>query len=479
MALPSFALLAGLGIVGALAYVVTRKPPPGETPWERAPRFQGQLHNGTLYRVWLRVDTKFRDQLRAHPSESRTGQTTLSHAIDTSMRSTGFVPMLLTNDPTDDTIWTAIARWTLSSNEAFDTESVRYFLLQEVDPDTQGAGANAGASETSLSEAPPSLDQGLSPSEVDAVVYALGHDEDPKHLGGFAAALDPDFPVAAALLRLKERLASLRTYPKVPPPGVAGEQAPARPVSGWTEFKDSLSDLGDDVRSAWDRYDAVVGRHIVFVVKTPTAEEIAAAAASLRNPALTKALGRTKLTDALNRAMSTLTRDSRLLEIDSETLAGRLKTLPVVVRAAKLAMRPMQGGTAVIDPETKRRIDPTSSLFEQERPSPSAIQLAYATRRPELSLVASKKNLESKLKAIGRAASKGDPDGLLAKAALDRATRLIEMRGWVNWYERIQRATEDDGRAPGSLTAKLSLDEFPEGLSFYQDGPVQGTRETA
>jgi len=49
----------------------------------------------------------------------------------------------------------------------------------------------------------PVLDAGLSPSEVEAVTYALSREGQPENLLGFASTMEPAFPLAASLLRAR------------------------------------------------------------------------------------------------------------------------------------------------------------------------------------------------------------------------------------------------------------------------------------
>jgi hypothetical protein len=87
-------------------------------------------------------------------------------------------------------------------------------------------------------------------------------------------------------------------------------------------------------------------------------------------------------------------------------------------------------------------------------PSPAALQLAYATRRPQLSLVEDNAQISSRLTAIGTAAKAGDPDGQKAQAKISDANRTLERLQWVGWYKRIH-GLDTSGPAPGSLTGSL------------------------
>ncbi len=87
-------------------------------------------------------------------------------------------------------------------------------------------------------------------------------------------------------------------------------------------------------------------------------------------------------------------------------------------------------------------------------PSPAALQLALATRRPQLSLVEDDSEVQKRLTTLGRAARSGDPSAKMAQAKLEDANRTMGRLQWVEWYRRHSRAagTEKDGPDPGSVT---------------------------
>jgi hypothetical protein len=84
--------------------------------------------------------------------------------------------------------------------------------------------------------------------------------------------------------------------------------------------------------------------------------------------------------------------------------------------------------------------------------STSALQLAHAARRPELSGVINPDALEERLKSIGTSANDGDAKGKEAQEALIRANKALERRQWVEWYRRILDAESQDRTEQGCLT---------------------------
>jgi hypothetical protein len=85
-------------------------------------------------------------------------------------------------------------------------------------------------------------------------------------------------------------------------------------------------------------------------------------------------------------------------------------------------------------------------------PSPAALQLAYATRRPKLSLVEDDGQITRRLSEIARGAKAGEPDAKKAQAKLEDANRTMERLQWVEWYKRHIQVQNNDDPAPGSVT---------------------------
>lgn len=193
--MPFLGLLLLVGVL-ATGFALTRKSSAAELSPGRVGRFIGQLRKGQLYRVWARI-----------PSGAIT-----QADLQTRVERMGFGDVkLVTPDPTDRSVATIIARWMLDSSEVFDTPEVHLFQLQSVEEPP----ANVKTSGDFGTRGHPSLDGGLTNQEVDAVKWALISDDDAKHLGGFASTFEPDFPIAASLLRAKAALANARSMGSV------------------------------------------------------------------------------------------------------------------------------------------------------------------------------------------------------------------------------------------------------------------------
>jgi hypothetical protein len=89
-------------------------------------------------------------------------------------------------------------------------------------------------------------------------------------------------------------------------------------------------------------------------------------------------------------------------------------------------------------------------------PSPAALQLALATRRPQLSLVEDGAQITQRLTEINRDAKAGNVNARKAQAKLEDATRVMERLQWVEWYKRNRKAENPQDPEPGSVTGGWS-----------------------
>lgn len=359
--------LAGLILVGVggTAYALTREHKLSrESEDGKTPRFRGLLKTGKMYRVWARVSPAFAERVKKSAPSGVTPQAALTEAVKESVTRSGFSPIVLvTNDPTDNQVWTVLGRWSLRSSEAFDSEDVRLFQLQEteeppqglISPKTQGEGSSC-------------LDVGLTDEEVFAVRFAIAYDESPKHLGGLGTTFDPDYPIAAGLLYAKAALADVEAYG-------------SRGLIHARSFVDLLARLttalGPDVKKGWKRYERLM-----------------------------------------------LTREQYV----------RLKNI-----LGKLEGHVRRRGQKAPPPVTA-----------------AALQLALATRRPELSLVADRDVVTGRVKEINRLVKKGHPQAREAAIRLERANKLLERRNWIDTYRRDEAAMrrQHGFPPPGSLTRR-------------------------
>lgn len=268
MLIPIILVAVGIG-----AFALTRKPSTyalGEDG--KIPRFQGRLAKGQLYRVWARIDptyvVKFRE---ANKGEAQ--QSLLVEDLKKKLEKSGFYPILLAaQDPSASDVWTFLARWALDSRETFDTIPLHLYQLQVVD--------NPPESMRQPLDPPTKLDQGLLVDEIEAVKYALVHEDDHKHLTGFAFVLTPEFPIASSLLNAKAVLVEAASRRDV----VAGQIYEKNEVlrkryniatqavrfagvfdwigdtaeSAVDHLKDLTSELGSTVEDMWNKYGGTV-----------------------------------------------------------------------------------------------------------------------------------------------------------------------------------------------------------------------------
>ena len=194
-------VLVGLAALSGAGLVLTRKPSKAQlSPSTGSSRFKGDLKKGQLYRVWLRVPATYITALRTTPQ----GQKGLLGDLGNRLEASGFdKTLLVTQDPTDATVFTAITRWGRSDGAVKMVEPLDLARVEAVEEPPELATLT-------YEPVPACLDEGLTPGEVAAITAALASNLDPKHLTGFAATLEPHFPIAASFLRAKGSLAATR-----------------------------------------------------------------------------------------------------------------------------------------------------------------------------------------------------------------------------------------------------------------------------
>jgi hypothetical protein len=151
-----------------------------------APGSFGDLENGRLYRVWVKLASGYgKDDEIENLERDLTGK----------IQDLGFSEVLLANeDPTDDRVWTFLARWGQETPGGVNVPPISVYQTEEVN-EPEAAGL--------YPRTPPSLDQSLSFAEANAVSVALERETDPAMLFDFAKAMAGDFPVAQSLLKAK------------------------------------------------------------------------------------------------------------------------------------------------------------------------------------------------------------------------------------------------------------------------------------
>lgn len=123
-------------------------------------------------------------------------------------------------------------------------------------------------------------------------------------------------------------------------------------------------------------------------------------------------------------------------------VAEKLGISPGDARAALASVREVSEGVRHLGPEVIQAMGPNA--VARELLPPAAMQLAFATMRPERSLVSNKEAAIEKARAIHRLAG-GGGDAAKAKAQFDRAKRALDRQKWVDWMRRKRQA--ESGKA--------------------------------
>lgn len=404
-------ILGALGVVGLtwLALRTSPRPSVGALPQGVA---GPSLTRGQLYRVKLRAK-------RAQDAKAL-----------------GFWPVVLAYaDPTEPELWTILARWTGQPSAGAPPGMV---LSTEAVEDPPKPSERVQV---------PGLDADLLHEEVEILKHALAMDDDPKHLGGIASAFEPDFPIAAALLRAKAVL-TLAGKQRTKRCAACGRQAridvdkdtrscsdtcTKRLESGVPEYEVTLqalekasSGLGLGVTSMWRKFtEALEGlgaRAVPPPEPPPPASEVV------------------PVPDALRKVLSALTKDVSLTAKSTADLSKELGVVEGLVKLAKSLVLVLPGGIALVKPALKlpRPVTP-----------PSALVLAHASMRPTLSRVVKPKKIGTRLRDIRSEAKAGDPQGVMALEMLQRAEKAIDRRKWVDWHQRFKAAEAHEDTSTG------------------------------
>lgn len=131
-----------------------------------------------------------------------------------------------------------------------------------------------------------------------------------------------------------------------------------------------------------------------------------------------------------------------LVKRTAPEVADKMGISPTDARAALASVREVCEGVRFLGPEVFRALGPNT--VARELLPPAAMQLAYATMRPERSLVSNKEAAIEKARAIHRLAGEGG-DAAKAKAQFDRAKRALDRQKWVDWMRRKRQA--ESGKA--------------------------------
>lgn len=281
------------------------------------------------------------------------------------------------------------------------------------------------------------LDERMTNDEATTVLYALRHDDNPKHLGGLAFTLEDDYPISAALLRAKARLQTLRM----------AARRKSGPLAPMPELEKAFKALDIPLEPYEHARMSLVGYKMPFKI-VPAPEGAVEKFKSIEND---DTIG------DLNRVLGAFSRDPKKLGQKSDEVGTAMRVSPITVDAARSMVQVMPGMVVLIDPSKRKLIRPLT----RKPLTMAALQLAHSTRRPILSGVARPEAIKARYNQIGQDKAKGDKDAAEAQALLDRADKALSLRQWIEWYKRIQSVPKSDGPPPGSLTGAFLRPRSP------------------
>lgn len=387
----------------------------------------------------------------------------------------GFDVLLVTKDPSQRDIYTALGRWTLSESEI---RRAAMFAILDI------THVEAPPDEDPIAPTVKGCDPGLTGGELDAVRFALSQDINPKHLGGFGATFEPDYPAVASMLRVKGSLVQLRSLgtEKTQERQAKADALRAKFVAGcslpspgdlWTHFvlvnpvmalAEGAKGLGPSVEKALkgmtSKLPVTPSPHRMWVLAeigkatatvTPelvlyfsllpgdTPEAKAKALAEAPVMAHVQALRGLLAKDpnAAKDVRSLLTKflkEGSLLRRSAQDLASTYRISEPAARAALATVLDLGEAGRLVNGAMLAELLPVPP----PRPTPSALTLASTTLRPTLSTVTDPGVAVKRSLQVVQAAEGGDPDAKAARSQLGRAVKTLERAKWVRWYKKVR-----------------------------------------
>jgi hypothetical protein len=357
------------------------------------------------YRVKASVDPLVIQRVRDN-SAPELSQKLLANELKTEMEIIGFPDVrLVTQDPTEPLVWNFIAG--SDGQKCLRTSSKLVILSFEEVEEPPVIKPHP--------ESPSVLDSGIPYDEAHALAYALARDPDPRHLLAFAESFIPDFPIAVGLLLAKGRIVSATKVAK----------AKVRVPVG--ELRRLTKGLGEEVQRMWGASGAIDTR-ATFSRKLPVdIQQIVKD---------TSALGQERLDKELRPLLATMLITPVFIQSTSDQLSQRFKVSPATARAALASTRMLgASGFGIIEPDILRRILPGAPIPI----SATAINLVQASKSPFKAGVTNTSMVTSRINDLNQRAQEGDPQALLAKEHIARATKLLDRRKWIENYRRQEQ----------------------------------------
>ena len=343
-----------------------------------------------LYRLLVRVPLPYVEKVRTKYAPR--GQKTLLADIKDRLRLSGFAPLLVTQDPTDNSLLAAIARKPDSSPSSAPIQRdpiVRVIKQEPVDEPLVSTALGQ------VKQDRPRGDNGLSEEEAQVVHYALMNERNPRHLEGLASSLEPFFPISASLLRAKGLLIENRK--------VMDEGATKK----FLESACKKSDTNPDVIAKKQAFET-------FAQSSGSPIEV--------------------LRDEVKRAALKMAEEAN---VPSAKPPPILQHAPApVLELARTIVRQVPDNTnlAMICPDALKVSLPPKAT--DGFISPSAMQLALAASKPDWSGVSSKDKLDAVMQSLKGKPGMNPQDLMKARNQMERAAKAIERRRWIEWYKR-------------------------------------------
>lgn len=351
----------------------------------------------TLYRLLVRVPLSYVQEVRKQYGEN--GQKMLLKDIRSRIENMGWNKTLLaTQDPTDNSLFTVLGR--PGSSPTTQDNVIRILSTEPVEEPPEKPREKA-----------PILDSGMTQEEANTVKQAFLTDQNPRHLCGLAQTLDPWFPISACLLYAKADLIERRVH---------------------MDEKGCLA-LLELVYAPVDREVEIAPRRQAFEAyaqASPVPLEI--------------------LRDEVKRAAMTLACDpDSSLEKFPKPVGDLARSLPINIASGVVpkicpATMEAQESLYVIAPRMMRAALPPNPQRDGFI-SPSALQLALATYKPEWSRVNDKREIGNVFEALSEKPRSPTEARDLHKAnsQMERAKKAIERQRWIAWYRRVAEIKED------------------------------------
>lgn len=360
---------------------------------------------GQLYRLLVRVPQgvtgAWRQDLGSQRAMlSRVGQHVAAMGYNS--------PLLVTQDPSENGYFTVLARRNTASRLSQRPLNAANTVSMSI-AGTEAVEEPGRATEEETKAA--AFDPGLTPQEAWAVKQAYLYNQNPRHLTGFASALEPFYPVSASLLRAKAQLME--------------ERVPMDAYHALKFLESALTPMPANAATQVHAYNFKTYANSGTVPRQIARDELKRAVTDLVDEPHNSLQGYPQEIQNLARCLV------RFAPIHPEGLG------PWTTRHNLAGMGDATPGVWVVDQAALERAMP----YEEEDSfvSPSALQMILALQKPVWSKVNDKTRLQEVFAALAPDSGAPNDDKIKTRNQLERALRAIERQRWVGWYQRTNR----------------------------------------